>query len=400
MAEMIRNRQTLLAAFLLVSVGGVARADDAPGGTPPPTQQWGEARESVQTGLATTGDAVLGSPLPLKCLIRNEGVPVTLKGAFAWLLVAQGKEKAFFSQKIPLEVPGDGKLPGAQTVEVALKLAGKQGFPYRKDMVIVEGYATAAPGEDAPAAAGLLETLVPAGKVRIKCMVYLPGAGHPLLLMSNRLDVAVGDPPLDKLTAEARTALADGLIAQFRANEYASMAAHDRSLKLGTGITPDLIAAIADAQQPEFAKMWLATTLIDLRDGRAVDTLLGLLKDGSGGERYVIAYHGPKMKDEKLDAEISRLAQQGKDPLFSAWAARGFATAGQETKSAAVVESLVAALDKPGDEARKNICESLMKVTKQTWAYDPAASDDAKARVIAQWKAWLQQPNKDWSTTR
>jgi len=449
-----RSRAALILAVALAgSLQLSTRAQEA-APTAKPVPQWGEAQGDIQAGLSLTGDAVMGDPLPLTCALKNMGAPRPLPGAFAWLLVAQGKDKAYFSAKIPLAVPA--KLDGAQTLELPLKLAGQKVFAYRKDLAVVQGYPTAAAGDEVPSALGTLENLVPAGKVRLKCMVYLPAADGPLLLTSNKLDVLVGDPPLAKLSPEMRQALVQDLVAKFRANEYASLAAHGRAVKLGAGITPDLIAALADQQQPEFARMWLATALCDIGDARAAAPLVALLDDPSGGVRYVVAFHGPKMKNATLDAAIDAKAQASKDPMFAAWAARGFGTAGRavpdamvattlagsdarakmelakllaanpgdqttttllrlvedadasvrhaavqsladgHVRSAAAVGALIAALDKPGDGARQSVCAALCQMAGQTWTYDPTAEAAEKNRVVNQWKDWWKQAAKDF----
>jgi HEAT repeat protein len=188
--------------------------------------------------------------------------------------------------------------------------------------------------------------------------------------------------------------------------------------------------------------------LTDIGDARAADALIKLIGDSSEGTRYVIAYHGPKMKNAKLDAAILGKARSGDDALFTAWAARGFSEYGRafpEQLTAAAVSSkqpraraevaevlaqkpdernirrlvallgdeqevvrmaaakavgnhavqdarikgaLVSALDKPGDAARQQECAALVKLTGQQWQYDAQGDAAARQKTIAQWKAW------------
>jgi len=264
----------------------------------------------------------------------------------------------------------------------------------------------------------------------------------------------VNPPAGQPLSAEGRKAAAAELLAMYRRDAFAAKAAHDRAVRVGASIVPELAAAALDTGVPSHGQMWLATTIAELGGPGAVDVLVKLLDDQDGGVRAVVAYYGPGLKDEKLTAAIVARARDGKDAALGAWAARGLgranaavpddlvraalasdepraraeiaavvaargdaqsaaalvrllgdaeelvrvaaarAIAGSKVRSAEVMGALVAALDRPGDNAREAACAALEVVSGRAGPYDPKAADGAKRAVVEGWKGWWARRRK------
>ena len=208
-------------------------------------------------------------------------------------------------------------------------------------------------------------------------------------------------------------------------------------MAIGKEIVPQLLKAADEPGMPDFGRMWLATTLVDIGDERGVKRIIAYLVDPSPGVRYVIAYHGPKMANEKIDKAIIAAAEKNIDQVLAAWAARGFvachrsfpekliqlalesrepraraevaaavaqragnspndadalvtligdqhelvrvaaarATAAAKLKDDRFIGALISALDNKGDNARNAITEALAVLT-------------GEKRTDAEWKRW------------
>lgn len=324
-------RSTSIAAAVLVLV---AAAAGAPPTRPSSKPVWGEAKAGIETSIRVAGEPAPGK-LILHLSVHNTGsAPAPLAGAFGWILIAQSKDLAWYTDKlalVPDQTPGwPAKLAADQMVELDLDFTYSNAQPQRKGLKVIDGYPMP-PAEEkdaVPCAAAVGKIVVP-GSLRVRFMLYLPGpldapAGfRSPLVTSNALEVVVPAPEFTTLSPEARAAALAALAKKFRKDEYAAMDAHHAAVKIGPDAVPLLIEQVSDPKAPDFARMWLTTALIDIGDDRALDTLLKLLQTGPPSVRYVIAYHGPKMKIGALDKEILAQAQTGKDPQFATWAARG-----------------------------------------------------------------------------
>ena len=398
-------------------------------------RQCGKIDGDLHASAAVETPWANGTPAsaPLRVVVENVGAnKLDAKGAFVWAFVMQSKEKAFFTDKIPLAYLSKVARDGADTFDATLDLAKLKVFPYQADLKLADGY----PVTDAPSP-GTLGQLLALGRVRGRVMVYVPDRG--VLLKSNDIDAVIGSD----------------LIGLFARDEFAAKNAHDLAVKRGADAVPELVDALDKGSLPWFGQMWAATALCDIKDDRALPVLTKLVAKG-GNLANVIAYHGPKMANAKLDDAITAAAQN--DPGVAAWAARGFATNGRGLKpelvdaglqskdpriraglaeallakpneadatrlaklitdddasvrqevaahiakaanlprSATVISALLTALDPPNDDARAAICDALAKITGRKASYDAKASPADKAAFIAGWKTWWAAAKVDW----
>jgi len=428
-----------------------------PGATGPATRaaEWGQPQAGLQASLAVSSAPAVGGNFTFQLAARNAGqAPVELGPAdksFAWLFVAQGAEKAFYTEKV---FPAEGTrwpaelAAGAEIAFASADLSRKKAYGYQKGMKLAEGYPSVGAGSEVTLAGALNQVLSP-GKAKARLMLYIPRRGEPaLLLVSNTVEFAVAAPDLGSLSAEARKAFVADLMDQFRKDAWSAQQAHMVALKLGRDIVPDLAALAGDPKAQSFTLMWVGTALADIGGSQAARTLIKLLSDPRAGVPYVVAYHGVKVRNAALDAAILDKAKSGNDPVLGAWAVRGFWTfrtdvpesiidmgiASEEPRARAAaaealtklpaeralprllgllkdkaervraaaaaslgktgsrateaIASLIAALDLPGEEARRSVCAALEKLTGRQGPYDPQADESTRQGTIRAWKDW------------
>ena len=306
-----------------------------------------------------------------------------------------------------------------------------------------------------PAPDKKLTEVVAPGEALARFTLFIPRADEPAILVkSNVLRIEFAPPDLSKLPEAKRKAVIAELIARFDKNAWAAMSAHNQAVQYGKVMVPALITAAGQRKRPGFSRMWLAATLADIRDERAAEALVGLLRQGDAPVVNVVAYHGPKQRSEKLDRAIVAAAEGKKDHSLTAYAILGFmvfrgkvpgklleigvasddpraratvakAMAGyandfnirrliklltdedQRVRSAAattlgmmkrplpaVFAGLVAALDRPGESARAGICQALSALSGKNMPYDPAADKKTRRETIKAWKAWWAERQK------
>lgn len=430
-------RIPLLTSILLLALGAVAVAAPA----------WGEARDGLAASLRME-PKLEAAKLTVQVALRNNTTSaVDVKEAFGWILLVQGRESAIFSERIPLKDLKDwpAQLAPGATAEVQVDLSSRKAFAFAKGLKLASGYPE--PAQDATAAKALdaIGRAAPQGKIIARWTVVLPRAGGPLILMSN--------PAAFEVVPPAKPWVNPKLAEKFRRDAFAAKAAHDQAVQIGASILPDLVEIAADASFPGHGRMWAVTAMIDLKDDKAIDPLVKLVASGDGAVGSVIAYHGAKLKNAKLTDAILARAGSGKDPEFTAWAARGMTTfaagefpeklidialkssepraraevadvlAGREPrhadllnllkdehelvrlaaaraigrakiKSPQVLPALIAALDKPSDASCQGICEALTKLTGREGKYDPEASAAEKQKVVDGWKQWWAEQQR------
>lgn len=301
--------------FLSLVCGALAYGQTKPASQPTFRLMWGTEMAGLELGLRS------GPEGSLHVEVRNANPnAIKTEGAFVWLLIVQDRETAFYSEKIAWE----GGIPPDGTTGTDISLFKAKLFPHSKGLKIIDGYPTGEASPPAPPApAGVLADVVPSGTVMIRAQLYLPKHMHGVLLASDAVSLKRQIKWAD-LSEKGRQALGDTLLRQFARNEFAAKAAHDQAVAVGKEIVPDLLKAAVDPEMPDFGRMWLATTLVDIGDERAVDRMIAYLDESIPSVRYVVAFHGPRMANEKLDNAIITAAGKGADPVLAAWAARGF----------------------------------------------------------------------------
>jgi len=454
----------LAAACLAILLAGVAWSED-PSAAPPAAgtkaqAEWGPPAGGLAVSLALDGDAAIGGRIAFRVAVRSAaGQPVPLspaQTACGWVLIVQsfgGAKKTFYTRRIvmaeaapdwPAELTGDKLL-----VLKAADLGPGPAWGSDAGRELLTAYVSGKGGDALPKSAGTLNELLSPGRAMAKFTLCLPSPGaKPALAVSNALEIIVGPPNFAALKPEARDAFVADLLKQFDRNPWAGQQAHDTAVRLGREILPPILAAALETSRPAHARLWLATTLADVRDERSVDTLIKLLDDSMDGVRYVVAYHGPKQQSPRLDKAIVDKTAAGKESGLAAWALLGFmvhrrtvpeevlaaglessdpraraavaealarhasefnisrlaglladgnervrstaaAMLGQsKNKSPGVLAALVKALDLPGDSARAKVCAALSELTGRAALYDPKADAAAREKTVGEWKAW------------
>ena len=459
-----------LGAALASALAGAALGEESPG-VPQETPkagaaEWGPPAGGLAVSLAIDGDAGAGGRMAFRISIRSAaGQPVALpaaKDASGWLVVAQnlgGAKKAFHSRRIamadlaadwPAELAGDRTLVLAP---VDLGPGPAWGSDTARELLLA--YVSGKAEQDLPKAAGKLSDLVMPGRAVAKFTLCLASGGaKPVLVTSSALDMTISPPNLESMKPDGRDAFVADLLKQFDRNPWSGQQAHNTAVRLGKEVLAPIIAAAFETARPGHARLWLATTLADIRDDRSADALIRLLDDPMDGVRAVVAYHGPKQESPRLDKAIVDKVTAGKDPGLAAWALMGFMVhrgtvpeevlrAGLESddpraraavaealakhasefnitrlvrllgdknervrstaaamlgksgnKSPLVLAGLVKALDTPGEAARARICAALSELTGRGGLYDPKAGPAAREKVISEWKDWLARRPK------
>ena len=341
--------------------------------TPATSPSWGKEEAGVRVSLATGATVVAGGNVQVVVTAENNGAePAATKDAFIWLLIAQGKDKAYLTARIKMTDAKEGagalgdSLAAGKSAVLTFELGTAEAFAYAAEAKIKDGY----PELKDPAVGKLADVISP-GKAKAKVMLFLPGKP---LVSSAALELAIGEPELAKLTGAAREKYLADLLAGFSKDEFAAKNAHDRAVKAGKELTPELIKALQTRNVlPPYGRMWVTATLCDLGDVRASAVLIAVLKSGDSSAA-VVAYHGWKMQDKPLHDAIDAAA--AKTPLLAAWAARGsqeFA----KTRRPELIGAVIAALDKADDKTKAALVESLEKTTGQKFGAD-----------IEKWKSW------------
>ncbi len=394
------------------------------------------------------GQVATGGPVSLKMSLKNlSGSSIKMADVFGWMLVVESKEKAFYTEKVLLAAEKDcpAELADGKTLDLRIDLSHGKAFTMQKGVKVVAGFPTAE--GDAAKPAGALADVLPVTGLRARWTVCIPQAGKVLSVTSAMLTFEVQPKAYDTLTAQQRRGYIEQLVSEFSKSAYAGQRAHGLAVKAGPDALPALAKALDDPAAPDFARLWLATAVCDIGGDRAAELAIKLLKSDDAGVRAVIAFHGPKMRNAKLNEAILAAAEKG-DGGLKAWAARGMASNGyeisdrlidaamaspeplsraeiatvltkrkdekalgcieklladpdvnvrgvtakalgsSELKTRRIIAALVAALDKPGDAARQTICQTLGKFSDRAGVYDPKGSPAEKEKTIAEWKAW------------
>ena len=450
-----------IVSLLAVSAGAAVQggqADQAQSQPASPPPQWGNSKAGLQTSLSLKGRASVGGKLVFDLRLRNVGTAAVslgpAEGVFGWLVIEQAPTR-FYSERIYCAAGSrawPGQLPaGGGVLLEGIDLSGRRAFPYALRREVLEGFLAGKPDAELPKPAGELTELLSAGKARAAWMLCLGRQGaQPLVLASNTVEIDLDPPDLKAMSAEARERFVSRLLSEFKRGAGPAMQAHHTAVKVGKALVPHLITLAADRQAPYFARMWSAAALADIGDPQAADTLAELLADGDSGVRYVAAYHGPKLRCEKLDQAIAAKGQTGQEPMFTAWAVQGYlefrqsvpdgllaaalaskepraraAAAGalskrpdersfaslldllsdtdEQVRSAAAkalgnvratarkgqaLKALIVALDRPGEHARQGVCAALCKLTGKQIPYDPQADPQERDAAIQAWKDW------------
>ena len=307
-----------------------------------------------------------------------------------------------------------------------------------------------------PKAVGKVRDVLVIGRVNVQYMLYLPRKGDsPIVLKSNLLTVRIGPPDLKKLSGPRRKAFVSDLIAGFRGDAFGGQFAHGIATSVGSEILDDLIGATKDPGVKGAGRMWLVTSLADIRDKRSAAVLVELVDDPGGGVGHVVAYHGPKQRNTELDKVIIARALKSKDARLTTLAMLGFmvfrgevprklldagidsddprvraavasalsrsasienvqglvsllksraprvrsavakALAAMGNRQAVVIGALIEALAPEGDQARSDVCNALGKLTGQDIPYDRGASVDEKGKIIVRWRQWWAAARKN-----
>jgi hypothetical protein len=308
----------LWAALALSIVAGLSAGEE---------RAWGEAKGALQVSLVAGPEVPFRGAFQVRAGLRPFDEAVALPpqaDVFAWVFVAQdggdGK-KGYFTEKLRIE-PAEAwpkELPPAKVIEFkAQDIAATGLYVYRKGIKVLHGYPIMdAPDEKIERAGTLAQILVP-GKASLRLMLCLPrDKDRSVLVTSNTVEVLV-------VAGNAQQAKVAELLKQFDRDAFAAKTAHEAAVKLGPEIVPDLVRAVRLPQRPEYSRLWLATTIADIPGEQSVAALTELLQDPVPGLRGVIAYYGPKQKNDALDKLILTQAKSGRDGQFTAYALLGF----------------------------------------------------------------------------
>jgi len=332
--------------------------------------------------------------------------------------------------------------------EVDLTPRGAYGRDRRQE--VYTAWLKADSDANAPSPPSTVARELSPGPARARAMLCLPRKdAAPTVLVSNMSSFTLPARDMAGLSPEERKERAVSLLKKFDRDAFAAREAHGEAVALGPAAAEVLIAAVKDRSRPDYSRLWLATAIADIRDARCAAALVELLGDGQDGVRCVVCYHGPKQDDAKLDRAIVAYAAGSGSGQTVSYALLGFLVfrkfvpgtlleAGLASRDAraraafcqavrsqaspynisrlsgllddreervralaaevlgemarpdvSVCGALVRALQAPGDQARKCICEALGKLSGKPMPYDPADDAAAKDRVIAWWRRWL-----------
>ncbi len=387
--------------------------------------QFGEAVSGIQVALVNDAGE-------FSLQMKNGAVsPIQTAGAFAWLLVVESRDSAWFSEKLSLET--QGPVPAGKVASVPVHMSGMKFYPYVKGMKVVDGYPQREGGDGDGDEVRTFASLPQSA--RVQAIVSVRAEGERISTKSRAV-------PMVAPQAASQPAEGAALLQQFRRNAFSAQAAHARAVRLGAQVAPMLEEGLKDPSMPGFGRMWIATALVDLGGETARKIAPVLAADSMEGVRLVLAFHGPKLKDAKVDEVILDRARSGTEPMFTAWAARGFAqqkrpfprklvdaafnskepraraevahvlaastdradldrlgamfadenelvrvaaadSVRENTlKSAELARAMVRALDMPGESAKARIVEALAKVWQKPWVYDMQAAEESRVSVL------------------
>ena len=428
---------------------------------------WGPSKAGLQIGLSSEGAATVGAEFDFRVVLRNVGSSAvklpTAGSVCGWFLVGQqdGRgERKFYTQRYYIAIGLDDWAtqlePNAEVRFKTLSVGDGTAYASVVSKELLTAYAAGKAGGDLPGSEGRLCDVIVPGQAVARFTLLLPQPdGTSVALASNGVEVRVNPRPLKSMTPEERKAYVDDLLKQFNKDEWAALKAHDSAVALGKDVVADLIEAVKDRKRPKYSRMWLATALADIRDEKAADALAGLLEDPVGEVRYVVGYHGPKQKSDRLDGAIIKKVEKGpRDTSMMAYSVLGYsvfrgtvpeallkisldspepkvrnalmgALRGQASdfnmsrlmgllsdpdekvrasaarmlqqfgrRNPAVMRALVAALDLPGETARKQITQVLVDMTRVGAVYDPAADEAARKKTLKDWKDWVAKAPK------
>ena len=426
----------LASAALAMPPGVVAQAP-----TTAPSLLYGQPSAGVAVGV----NKQVAADGTLSFSVRNDGVtPLSLHGAFAWLLLAQSRDKAYFTDKILFDngraAPG-AQLSAGESLTRAINIRDLLGQPYEKGMKVLRGY----PQLENPQSHNLAAQHG-GQKLRAQLVVYLPANPETLLLKSPPVELLfitaiAADIPTTRPVADAPLAQ---IIEQFRKDAFAAKAAHDLAVKKGPQSIPALMDAIKDPAMPDFGRMWIATAIIHMGGEPAAGAASELVDHPDGAVRSTVAYYGPGLQNLRLDERILARAQAGNDPEFTAWAARGFisrpkdfprglidialastdararaeiaevlatlhtpadlihlaklfsdenelvrvaaadAVKKHSLRNPALLKAMAQSLNMPGESARQRSVDALAGVLRKPWTYDPKSTPEQHDATLRQ----------------
>jgi len=350
--------------------------------------------------------------------------------------------------------PAALKAASLRTAE-PLDLSALGVYPYADYRKVVEAYLDGTEDQLPRPDKKLGEVLAPGKAVGRFMLVLPRDNEEPMILRSGKLELDIAPPKWANLTEAQRKELVVDLLARFDRDAWSAREAHGVALEIGKPILPTLAREAANYARPDHARMWMTTALADIADPAAAAALVKLAASPSEGVRLVVAYHGPKQRSDALDKtilaragkedaryislalvgflvfrgeappELLKLSLDSEDPRARATAVRALSQqAGDEnvrsltrllkdphqrvraaaarvlgamgakalgTRLPAVLGGMVGALDLEGEQARQRLCMALGELTGEQRPYDPAAPAEARARVLAEWKAWWKQ---------
>ncbi len=450
-----------LLAALLCAVCAAAAPPAVPQAAKPAETPlvWGPPSAGLVSALAVEGDVRVGGSFRIRLSLRSAagqtiGLPSAGK-AFGWVVIGQSlgdSKRVYYSEKVPMAAAAwPGELGGGSVVCLGpFDLSAATVFPSKAARSLLTAYLSGKDDADLPKAAGKLNEVLVAGRATAKFILCLPHEGaKPMLVTSAVVPVTVGPPDMASLKPDAREKFLADLMKQFDRGPWAGKEAHNTCVQLGKEVLPHVLKAVFETDRPSHARLWLTTTLADIRDPRSARALVKLLDDPSGGVQNVVAYHGVKQRSDHLDKALlakvkasdatSRLAAwtllgfmvhrssvpeevlkaglESDDPRARGTAAEVLAAHASETnirrlvalladaservrgvaakmlgksknRSPGVLGALVKALDLPGETARQRVCDALSELTAKDLPYDPAAAEAGRAATVAAWKAW------------
>ncbi len=381
--------------------------------------------------------------------------PAKKADVFGWVIVQQGGRK-YFSGRIDIGNDVQAwpkKLTGDKAISVINRdLLSLNLYRYKRGVKFItawrEGKKLKQP------AAGAIRDVIKTGPLTAMFCMYLklPG-GREMLLKSGALQVTVAPPDFSKLDAGTKKTFTANLLAQFDKDPWSGQAACRTAVKIGKPLAAALIEAAFQVKRPGHSRMWITTAVCGIRDDRCPPALIKLLQDPV--VRTIVAYHGPRQKSGKLDAAITARAKELKASRFTAYALLGFmafrntappellslgldskdprtraaaaevlrkvggghstidallkllrddeprvrATAGRVlgyigNRSRRVIGAMVAAMELPGDVARKRIAVALCLLTGQDIPYPATGPAAEKQKAVQKWKIWWQKQNQ------
>ncbi len=456
------KRSFLLTLVVVVLAGGILWADAPTSATTKakPLRQWGKAKAGLQLSLSAGAKASVRGKYEVRLALRNRGaVGVALgdaEDAFVWISAIRNRQDSWLSVKIPLTDLVDAwphRLSGDKPIVFKPdELFARQVYPYAIARKILIEYIKPSTPSKLPTTSGELSKIISTGKwvMRAHLCIARPGQ-KPLILASNKFSVEVAPPALASLSRQERRDYMNAVIAKFDADAWSAKSACELAVRLGPGAARYLSDAVLHRRRADFSRMWLATALAIIPSEISAETLERLLYDTLPAVRHVVAYHGPRQKNEQLDAAIVERTLKLKESRMTALAVLGFlvfrgeanakllaasldhpdprvrttaisamsqhanstslasltsllADKNQRVRAAAaralgamkkadpkIISALVTALDLLGDDAHYRICETLSALTGQTqppYKYTPSADTKTHTKTIQAWKTW------------